>query len=120
MIVGGGWVVEWKGDDDGGVWVCGCVAWVWEVRMRGASPRSGAFWCERSGREERREEPGRLVHAWCGLLRIIYTPPLFILYSYSCIYTFTFAYITLTLTLGHGHGMGLVGGPHFYFYTVYL
>ena len=65
-----GWVVEWKGDDDGGVWVCGCVAWVWEVRMRGASPRSGAFWCERSGREERREEPGRLVHAWCDLLRI--------------------------------------------------
>ena len=38
--------------------------------MRGASPRSGAFWCERSGREERREEPGRLVHAWCDLLRI--------------------------------------------------
>ena len=68
-----GWVVEWKGDGAGGVWVCGCVAWVWEVRMRGASPRSGAFWCERSGREERREEPGRLVHAWCDLLRIILT-----------------------------------------------
>ena len=69
MIVGD-WVVEWKGDGAGGVWVCGCVAWVWEVRMRGASPRSGAFWCERSGREERREEPGRLLHVWCDLLRI--------------------------------------------------
>ena len=53
-----GLVVECKGDVAGGVWVCGCVEWVWEVRMRGASPRSGAFWCERSGREERREEPG--------------------------------------------------------------
>jgi len=39
--------------------------------MRGASPRSGAFWCERSGRQERREEPGRLLHAWCDLPRII-------------------------------------------------
>ena len=68
-----GWVVEWKGDVAGGVWVCGCVEWVWEVRMRGASPRSGAFWCERSGREERMEEPGRLLHVWCDLSRI--TPP---------------------------------------------
>ena len=38
--------------------------------MRRASPRSGAFWCERSGREERREEPGRLLHALCDLSRI--------------------------------------------------
>ena len=66
----------WNGKVDGAgvVWVCGCVEWVWEVRMRGASPRSGAFWCELSGREERREEPGRLVHEWCdtssGSLRL--------------------------------------------------
>ena len=71
--------VRWKGDDASRMWVCGCVGRVWEMRMRRASPRSGAFWCERSGREERREEPGRLVHAWCDLLRI----------SWIYLYTYT-------------------------------
>ena len=65
--------VRWKGDDASGMWVCGCMGRVWEMRMRRASPRSGAFKFERSKREERREEPGRLLHVWCDLSRI--TPP---------------------------------------------
>jgi len=65
-VIVGGAVVEWKGDDVGRMWVCGYVAWIWKVRMRGASPRSEAFWCERSGREQRREEePARQARCAC-------------------------------------------------------
>ena len=60
----GDWIVEWKGDGAGGMWGCACVAWVWEVKMRGLVPGVEPFGV--SGAEERRE--GKSQAGWCACM----------------------------------------------------